>query len=79
LATVRNHIHNILDKLQVHSKLEAVSLAFRCGWVSDLDERERPPSAAAGRSARPIWLSRAAPAPSVGRSGISLRAPWYSR
>ena len=34
LATVRNHIHNILDKLQVHSKLEAVSLAFRNGWVS---------------------------------------------
>lgn len=34
LATVRNHIHNILDKLGVHSKLEAVSLAFRSGWVS---------------------------------------------
>jgi len=34
LATVRNHIHNILEKLDVHSKLEAVSLAFRQGWVS---------------------------------------------
>jgi DNA-binding NarL/FixJ family response regulator len=34
LATVRNHVHNILDKLGVHSKLEAVSLAFRNGWVS---------------------------------------------
>jgi len=34
LATVRNHIHNILEKLNVHSKLEAVSLAFRTGWVS---------------------------------------------
>jgi DNA-binding CsgD family transcriptional regulator len=34
LATVRNHIHNILEKLGVHSKLEAVSLAFRNGWVS---------------------------------------------
>jgi DNA-binding CsgD family transcriptional regulator len=33
LATVRNHVHNILDKLDVHSKLEAVSLAFRRGWV----------------------------------------------
>jgi len=33
LATVRNHIHNILDKLEVHSKLEAVSLAFKSGWV----------------------------------------------
>jgi DNA-binding NarL/FixJ family response regulator len=35
LATVRNHIHNILEKLDVHSKLEAVSLAFRRGWVSE--------------------------------------------
>jgi DNA-binding CsgD family transcriptional regulator len=34
VATVRNHIHNILNKLGVHSKLEAVSLAFRNGWVS---------------------------------------------
>jgi DNA-binding CsgD family transcriptional regulator len=34
LATVRNHIHSILEKLGVHSKLEAVSLAFRAGWVS---------------------------------------------
>ncbi len=34
LATVRNHIHNILEKLSVHSKLEAVSLAFRQGWVT---------------------------------------------
>jgi DNA-binding CsgD family transcriptional regulator len=33
LATVRNHIHNTLEKLGVHSKLEAVSLAFRNGWV----------------------------------------------
>jgi DNA-binding CsgD family transcriptional regulator len=33
LATVRNHIHNVLEKLDVHSKLEAVSLAFRLGWV----------------------------------------------
>lgn len=33
VATVRNHIHNILEKLGVHSKLEAVSLAFRNGWV----------------------------------------------
>jgi DNA-binding CsgD family transcriptional regulator len=35
VATVRNHIHNILDKLGVHSKLEAVSLAFRSGWVRE--------------------------------------------
>src|SRR6266540_3996023 len=33
LATVRNHVHNVLEKLEVHSKLEAVSLAFRSGWV----------------------------------------------
>jgi CBS domain-containing protein/DNA-binding CsgD family transcriptional regulator len=33
VATVRNHIHNTLEKLGVHSKLEAVSLAFRNDWV----------------------------------------------
>jgi DNA-binding CsgD family transcriptional regulator len=42
LATVRNHIHNILDKLGLHSKLEAVSMAFRHGWVQD-----EPPAAPA--------------------------------
>ena len=41
LATVRNHIHNILEKLEVHSKLEAVSLAFRKGWVAE-PEAARP-------------------------------------
>lgn len=39
LATVRNHIHNTLQKLEVHSKLEAVSLAFREGWVDGGDNR----------------------------------------
>jgi DNA-binding CsgD family transcriptional regulator len=39
LATVRNHVHNTLEKLEVHSKLEAVALAFRNGWV------ERDPAA----------------------------------
>jgi DNA-binding CsgD family transcriptional regulator len=33
LATVRNHVHSILGKLEVHSKLEAVLLAYRQGWV----------------------------------------------
>jgi DNA-binding CsgD family transcriptional regulator len=33
LATVRNHVHNSLEKLGVHSKLEMVSVAFRKGWV----------------------------------------------
>jgi DNA-binding CsgD family transcriptional regulator len=42
LATVRNHIHNILEKLEVHSKLEAVSLAFRSGWVRKTDTRAAP-------------------------------------
>lgn len=42
LATVRNHIHNILEKLEVHSKLEAVSLAFRSGWVRRTDTRAAP-------------------------------------
>ncbi|MFI5181459.1 MAG: LuxR C-terminal-related transcriptional regulator [Thermoanaerobaculia bacterium] len=33
-VTVRNHVQNILAKLDVHSKLEAVSLAYRRSWVS---------------------------------------------
>lgn len=33
LATVRNHVHAILEKLDVHSKLEALSLAVREGWT----------------------------------------------
>lgn len=32
-ATVRNHIQNILRKLEVHSQVEAVSVAFRRGWI----------------------------------------------
>jgi len=29
VATVRNHVQNILRKLEVHSKLEAVAVALR--------------------------------------------------
>jgi DNA-binding CsgD family transcriptional regulator len=32
-ATVRNHIQNILRKLEVHGQVEAIALAFRRGWV----------------------------------------------
>jgi DNA-binding CsgD family transcriptional regulator len=34
LATVRNHVHNLLLKIGVHSKLQAVSLAFQLGWLA---------------------------------------------
>lgn len=30
-ATVQNHVHNIFSKLDVHSRLEAVALAYRYG------------------------------------------------
>lgn len=43
LATVRNHVHNTLEKLGVHSKLEMTSLAFRKGWV-----RKAPAAEAVG-------------------------------
>ena len=33
VATTRNHVQHILKKLDVHSKLEAVALAFRNGWA----------------------------------------------
>jgi DNA-binding CsgD family transcriptional regulator len=32
-ATVRNHIQNVLRKLDVHGQVEAVSIAFRSGWL----------------------------------------------
>ena len=53
LATVRNHIHHILEKLDVHSKLEAVSLAFRQGWVqvgAGSPARSEPPGSGYGSS-----------------------------
>jgi two-component system NarL family response regulator len=34
LNTVRNHVQNILTKLQAHSRLEAVSLAVSQGIIS---------------------------------------------
>jgi DNA-binding CsgD family transcriptional regulator len=60
LATVRNHVHAILDALGLHSKLEAVALAFRSGWVEKpAVSGEAPellpadtPSACTGSSAR---------------------------
>ncbi len=33
IATVRSHIHSILEKLHVHSQVAAVSLAVRSGWT----------------------------------------------
>lgn len=35
--TIKNHVHNILEKLQVHSRLEAVQLASRKGLLKDLN------------------------------------------
>jgi DNA-binding NarL/FixJ family response regulator len=32
-STVRNHVQNILHKLQVHSRLEAVAYALKHGLV----------------------------------------------
>jgi DNA-binding CsgD family transcriptional regulator len=32
-ATVRNHIQNILRKLEVHSQVEAIAVSFRNDWI----------------------------------------------
>lgn len=49
LSTTRNHVHNILEKLGVHSKLEAVSLAFRQGWIVAPGSASGLPGADVGR------------------------------
>jgi DNA-binding CsgD family transcriptional regulator len=51
LATVRNHVHNLLEKLGVHSKLEAISLAYRAGWVAGPGESR---NGRAGRAHLPL-------------------------
>lgn len=33
-ATVRNHIQSILRKMEVHSQVEAIAVAFRRGWLT---------------------------------------------
>ena len=43
-VTVRNHVQNILAKLDVHSKLEAVSLAYRRAWVASPLRGAAPPT-----------------------------------
>lgn len=50
--TARKHIQNILDKLQVHSRLEAVTLALARGIVSiaDVDESSGSRANAPGSS-----------------------------
>jgi len=41
LATARNHTHNILEKLDVHSRIQAVSMAFQQGWVKSARQPRR--------------------------------------
>ncbi len=52
-VTVRNHVQNILAKLGVHSKLEAVSMAFRRGWVRPTPPRDQARIEESSRPARP--------------------------
>jgi DNA-binding NarL/FixJ family response regulator len=40
LHTVRTHVQNLLEKLEVHSKLEAASLALEQGWTSASEDLE---------------------------------------
>jgi DNA-binding NarL/FixJ family response regulator len=32
-ATIPNHVQNVLEKLDVHSRLEAAAYASRHGWL----------------------------------------------
>ncbi len=46
-ATIRNHIQNILRKLDVHSQVEAVALAIRRGWIDRAAAASAPLAASA--------------------------------
>jgi len=39
LSTVKNHVHNILDKLQLHSRHSAVKYAKAQGLISSVEAR----------------------------------------
>ena len=42
LFTVKNHVHNILEKLEVKRRHEAVEKAFERGWLRTRRRRRRP-------------------------------------
>jgi DNA-binding NarL/FixJ family response regulator len=61
IGTVRTHTRNILAKLEVHSSLEAVSVALRCNALNgSVNGRSTAPVAASG-SKSPVtrWASKA--------------------
>ncbi|MDP6511104.1 MAG: LuxR C-terminal-related transcriptional regulator [Dehalococcoidia bacterium] len=39
-ATVKNHLHNILEKLHLQSRIQAVARAIRDGIISTEDIRQ---------------------------------------
>lgn len=41
-STVRNHIQQILDKLKVHNRLEAVCVAWRTGLIEHVSNSTKP-------------------------------------
>ncbi len=41
-STVRNHIQQILDKLKVHNRLEAVCVAWRTGLIEHVSNTTKP-------------------------------------
>ncbi len=44
IHTVKNHVHSILEKLQVDNRESAAELAQEQGWISASRATERPPS-----------------------------------
>lgn len=53
VCTVKNHVHNILDKLEVEHRRQAVEVAVRRRWLPDRRRREPPPAPFAGLGPRP--------------------------
>ena len=44
LSTVKNHVHNILDKLKVHHRREAVKLTNENGWLINFNSPHPSPN-----------------------------------
>jgi DNA-binding NarL/FixJ family response regulator len=44
VRTVKHHVHNILEKLQLHHRWDAARMAIEQGWIKDHPQNDSPPT-----------------------------------